>query len=108
MHLTNDFFLMKGFPNFQEPGFDLAAYNKTFESNNVIIHASAKDVSYAEHWGPLSVKCSIKGIEHYECNNRFYSVDKGHYLIFNDGQYYSSYIYSDVGTESFTINFSIE
>jgi AraC family transcriptional regulator len=97
---------MNNFPDFTESCFDIAEYNKTFEQKNVIIHASAKDVSYNEHWGPLSVKCTIKGIEHYKCNNRFYSVDKEHYLIFNSGQYYSSYIYSNLTTESFTINFS--
>ncbi|HEY2727021.1 MAG TPA: AraC family transcriptional regulator, partial [Parafilimonas sp.] len=68
----------------------------------------AKNVVYPEHWGPLSIKCSIKGVEHYQCHNRFYSVDKDCYLIFNNGQYYSSHIYSDTATESFTINFSDE
>lgn len=108
MHLDNDFFIMQNFPDFNKPYFDIAAYNKVFETKNVIIHAKAKNVSYAEHWGPLSMKCTIKGIEHYQCNNRFYSVDENCYLIFNDGQYYSSYIYSDTATESFTINFSTE
>jgi AraC-like DNA-binding protein len=98
---------MKSFPDFQASCFDIAEYNKTFKTKNVIIHASAKDVSYAEHWGPLSLKCAIKGTEHYQCNNRFYSVDNDGYLIFNDGQYYSSHIYSKTETESFTVNFSI-
>jgi AraC family transcriptional regulator len=106
MYLSDDFFLMNDFPDFHEKGFNLKEYNKTFEKKNVIIHASAKDVFYAEHWGPLSVKCTMKGTEHYKCNNRFYNVDEDHYLIFNDGQYYSSYIHSDTETESFTINFS--
>ena len=108
MHSGNDFFIMKSFPDFHELCFDINEYNKTFEKKNVIIHASAKDVSYAEHWGPLSIKCTIKGVEHYQCNNRFYSVDKDAYLIFNNGQCYSSYIYSDTETESFTVNFSSE
>ncbi len=106
MHLSDDLFIMKSFPDFHESYFDIDEYNRTFEKKNVIIHASAKDVGYAEHWGPLSIKCTIKGTEHYQCGNRFYSVNEDHYLIFNDGQYYSSYIYSDTGTESFTINFS--
>ena len=106
MRSVNDFFIMNNFPDFHKPCFNIGEYNKTFEKKNVIIHASAKDVSYAEHWGPLSIKCSIKGIEHYQCNNRFYSVDKNAYLVFNHGQYYSSYIYSDTKTESFTLNFS--
>jgi AraC-like DNA-binding protein len=97
---------MKGFPDFHDSSFNIAEYNKTFEKRNVIIHASAKDVSYKQHWGPLSIKCTINGTEHYQCNNRFYSVDKDCYLIFNHGQYYSSYIYSETATESFTVNFS--
>ena len=106
MNSGNEFFLMNSFPDFHEPYFDINEYNKRFEKNNVIIHASSKDITYAEHWGALSVKCVIKGIEHYECSNRFYSVNEDHYLIFNEGQYYSSYIYSDTETESFTVNFS--
>src|SRR5690242_5716415 len=106
MHLSGDLFIMKNFPDFQEQCFNINEYNKTFERKNVIIHASAKDVAYAEHWGPLSIKCTIKGTEHYQCSNRFYSVNEHQYLIFNDGQYYSSYIYSHTETESFTINFS--
>jgi AraC-like DNA-binding protein len=106
MHLSDDFFIMQGFPDFHASCFDINQYNKTFEKKNVIIHASANDVAYGEHWGPLSVKCTIRGTEHYECSNRFYSVDEDHYLIFNDGQYYSSYIYSKTETESFTVNFS--
>ncbi len=106
MYLRSEFFIMKSFPDFNQSCFDISEYNKTFERKNVIIHASAKDVCYAEHWGPLSIKCTVKGVEHYQCNNRFYSVDKDAYLIFNHGQYYSSYIYSDAETESFTVNFS--
>src|ERR1700749_3124851 len=106
MRTGNNFFIMKSFPDFHQPYFDVKEYNKKFEQNNVIIHASSKNVCYAEHWGPLSIKCTIKGIEHYQCNNRFYSVDKNCYLVFNNGQYYSSYIYSETETESFTINFS--
>jgi AraC family transcriptional regulator len=99
---------MKNFPDFHESCFDITEYNKIFKEKNVIIHASAKDVAYDKHWGPLSIKCAVKGIEHYQCGNRFYSVHKDCYLIFNSGQYYSSYIYSDATTESFTINFSGE
>lgn len=97
---------MRSFPDFHEADFDIDDYNERFKKNNVIIHAIAKDVSYNEHWGPLSIKTTIKGKEHYECNNRFYTVDETNYLIFNNGQYYSSYIYSKEETESFTLNFS--
>lgn len=104
--MQDDLTIMRSFPNFHGSSFDLNQYNKTFEEKNVIIHASSKHVEYGEHWGPLSMKCVIKGVEHYECNGRFYNVDKDSYLILNDGQYYSSYIYSDSTAESFTINFA--
>ena len=52
MHLSDDFFIMQSFPDFHESCFDINQYNKTFEKKNVIIHASANDVAYAEHWGP--------------------------------------------------------
>jgi hypothetical protein len=55
MHLSDDFFIMQSFPDFHESCFDINQYNKTFEKKNVIIHASANDVAYAEHWGPLSI-----------------------------------------------------
>ena len=106
MYSCNDFFLMKDFPDFHKSYFDIAEYNKTFEKKNVIINAFSKDVSYTEHWGPLSIKCAIKGNEHYECNGRFYTVTENNYLIFNAGQYYSSYIHTNVETESFTVNFT--
>jgi AraC family transcriptional regulator len=108
MYSDDNFFLMNDFPDFNGSCFDIAEYNKTFKKKNVIINAISKDVSYAEHWGPLSVKCTINGNEHYECNGRFYTVNETNYLIFNDGQYYSSFIHSDTETESFTVNFSAE
>src|SRR6476620_9233751 len=108
MYSCGDFLLMKDFPNFHEQCFDIAEYNKTFKKKNVIINASSKDVSYAKHWGPLSIKCTIKGNEQYECNGRFYRVNEDHYLIFNEGQYYSSFIHSNSEAQSFTINFSTE
>jgi len=104
--MRDDLIIMTSFPNFRQPSFNMDDYNQSFEKRNVIIHASSKHVEYGEHWGPLSIKCAIKGAEHYECNGRFYNVDADSYLIFNDGQYYSSYIYSDSETESFSVNFS--
>jgi AraC family transcriptional regulator len=97
---------MNDFPNFRDSHFNIEEYNKMFKTRNVIINASSKDVTYREHWGPLSVKCTIKGNEYYECNGRFYSVGEDNYLILNEGQYYSSYIYSNTATQSFTVNFT--
>ena len=106
MFMPDDLFIMTRFPDFNKSSFDIKEYNRTFEMNNVIIRASSKHVEYGKHWGPLSIKCVIKGAEHYECNGRSYNVDTDSYLIFNDGQHYSSYIFSDSETESFTVNFS--
>jgi hypothetical protein len=55
MYSGDNFFLMNDFPDFNGSCFDIAEYNKTFKKKNVIINAISKDVSYAEHWGPLSV-----------------------------------------------------
>jgi AraC-like DNA-binding protein len=106
MLLSNDIFIMTQFPDFNVPGFDIETYNERFKKSNVIIHATAKDVSYPEHWGCLSVKCAFNGDEHYQAGNCFYAVNKNSYLIFNEGKSYSSYIFSKTPVESFTINFS--
>ena len=82
------------------------AYNSQFKTANVIIQANSKEVSYPEHWGPLSIKCAFKGKEFYRVNNCNYAVADENYLVINDGNNYSSYINSDTEVESFTINFS--
>ena len=84
MFMPDDLFIMTRFPDFNKSSFDIKEYNRTFEMNNVIIRASSKHVEYGKHWGPLSIKCVIKGAEHYECNGRSYNVDIDSYLIFND------------------------
>src|SRR4051812_40573270 len=100
-----DAILMKEFPDFRSPGFDIESYNERFKNNNVIIHAKSFDVSYPEHWGCFSVKCAFNGNEYYESNNCVYAVNDTNYLIFNEGKTYSSYIFSKKPVESFTINF---
>ncbi|MGB8194380.1 MAG: AraC family transcriptional regulator [Chitinophagaceae bacterium] len=97
---------MDTFPDFKAPGFNVDAYNARFRDSNVIIHASTKDVSYPEHWGPVSVKCAFNGNEYYELDRCRYKVDDTGFLLLNEGQHYSSYIHSSATVESFTINFS--
>ena len=99
-------FIMKKFPDFNVPGFDIETYNERFKKSNVVIHATSKDVSYPEHWGCLSIKCAFNGEEHYQSGNCFYSVNNKNYLIFNEGKSYSSHIFSKTQVESFTVNFS--
>jgi AraC family transcriptional regulator len=98
--------IMTEFPDFNAAGFDMKAYNRRFREGNVIIHARSADVAYPSHWGCLSIKCALNGREYYEANNTAYAVDDTCFLILNEGQVYSSYIYSEWPVESFTINFS--
>ena len=105
--MTSDgVYIMKTFPDFNVTGFDIEEYNKRFKENNVIIHATSSDVSYPEHWGCLSVKCAFHGNECYQSGKRSYAVNETNYLVLNEGTAYSSYIFSEVPVESFTINFS--
>lgn len=107
MNLLQNYCVIKSFPNFDKCGFNIDTYNSQFKTANVIIHASSKEVSYPEHWGPLSIKCAFKGKEFYGINNCNYAVTDDNYLVINDGNNYSSYIDSDSEVESFTINFSL-
>jgi AraC family transcriptional regulator len=98
--------IMSEFPDFNAAGFDMDVYNRRFREGNVIIHARSADVAYPSHWGCLSIKCAFKGREYYEANNTVYAVEDSSFLILNEGQVYSSYIYSESPVESFTTNFS--
>jgi AraC family transcriptional regulator len=95
---------MHEFPDFNEPGFDIDLYNKRFYNSNVVIRASAAAVEYPLHWGPLSVKCSFKGEEHYRSRDSHYAVDDDHFLVFNNGKIYSSCIDSPTDVDSVTLN----
>ncbi len=98
--------LVKNFPNFSVPGFDMDIYNNFFKICNSIIHASASDIAYPEHWGCFSIKCAFGGEEYYTTEKRVYAVNGNNFLILNEGTCYSSYIYSEKKVESFTLNFS--
>ncbi|HMV09443.1 MAG TPA: AraC family transcriptional regulator [Cyclobacteriaceae bacterium] len=99
---------MDKFPDFNSRGFDIDAYNKQFIESNMIIHARAKEIAYPDHWGGLSVKCAFYGEEFYKSSNALYAVDDQHYLVFNEGKYYSSWIESEQEVESFTVNITPE
>jgi len=106
MPVDDSIFIMKDFPDFTVPGFDIEAYNRRFKDGNVIIRATSQDVAYAEHWGCLSIKCAFNGSEHYQSNGCRYTVNDDNFLIFNEGKTYASHIFSKTPVESFTINFS--
>jgi AraC family transcriptional regulator len=96
--------IMSEFPDFNVPGFDIDKYNQRFYNSNVVIHASAKAVEYPLHWSPLSIKCSFNGEEHYETKQFHYAVDDDHFLVFNSGKMYSSWIDSHTEVKSLTLN----
>lgn len=98
--------LMNNFPDFSTPGFDMEAYNNSFKTSNIIINAKASKVAYNEHWGCFSIKCAFNGEEIYKLQNRVYSVNEKKFLILNEGEHYSSYIFSENPVESFTLNFT--
>ncbi len=98
--------LVNSFPDFSAPGFDIDAYNNFFKTSNSIINASAFDIAYPEHWGCFSIKCALGGEEFYKVQNRVYAVNDNNFLVLNEGQYYSSYIFSKEKVESFTLNFN--
>ena len=98
--------LITSFPEYRSSDFNEEIYNRQFRENNVIIKANSGNVSFPEHWGPLSIKCSSGGKENYIVGSRFYTVHENNFLVLNEGQYYSSYIYSDQKVSSFTINFN--
>jgi len=106
MQAANNFALIDKFPRFDTAGFNIDAYNETFRQSNVIINAHSSDVSYAEHWGCLSIKCAFGGTEMYKISDRYYAVTDDAYFICNEGQYYSSFIAAKKAVESFTINFT--
>lgn len=106
MHSHEEIFVIRSFPDFSVPGFDMDRYNNVFLENNVIINARSSNVRYDEHWGPLSLKFAFGGSEHYRIRNKILSVDDRRFLIVNDGSFYSSSIRSEQAVESFTMNFS--
>ncbi|MEP6846712.1 MAG: AraC family transcriptional regulator [Panacibacter sp.] len=98
--------LVNNFPDFSAPGFDMDVYNDFFKTSNSIINATASDIAYPEHWGCLSIKCAFNGEEFYRTQKRVYSVNENNFLVLNEGQHYSSYIFSKNPVESFTLNFT--
>jgi len=98
--------LLNNFPDFCARGFNIDAYNNFFKTSNSIINAKASNIAYPEHWGCFSIKCAFGGEEFYQAQNRVYAVNDQNFLVLNEGQYYSSYIFSEKQVESFTINFT--
>lgn len=73
---------------------------------NFIVHFSASEAELENHISPLSIKCSMKGLENYRTSGGDYSVTSGSYLIVNEGQECSSYIKDEA--ETFSVYFDPE
>lgn len=95
---------MREFPDFRTPKFEVDSYNRRFHNANVIIDASATEIFYPEHWGGLSIKCAFNGSEHYRTSQAHYRVNDSSFLVFNEGNLYSSWIKDTKSVESFTLN----
>lgn len=71
-----------------------------------ILNASARDVEYDEHPGPLSIKCVLRGEEMHEVpGGGRYAVTPDRYLLLNQGQRYGSWIHSRHAVEIMTVFF---
>jgi len=97
--------LIDRFPDVKEQGFNAETYFATFKGNNVIVNATTNNIFFNKHWGSLSVKCTIRGKEHYRVDSRIYAVEPNSFLVLNEGTSYSSYIQSEDNVESFTLHF---
>lgn len=72
-------------------------------SKNFIIHFTASNSGLENHTSPLSIKCSMRGLESYKTADGNYQVNKGNYLLINDGQQCKSIIENE--SETFSIYF---
>lgn len=95
---------MNEFPDFKVPDFEIQSYNRRFHEANVIIDAPASQIHYPEHWGGLSIKCAFNGSENYRTTKTHYRVDDSSFLVFNEGNLYSSWIDETKPVDSFTLN----
>jgi AraC-like DNA-binding protein len=72
---------------------------------NFVSQLHSANIAFAEHEGPLSIKCAFHGRETYEIEGARVSVDDSSYLVLNNGQRYSSYVSSPDEVESFCLWF---
>lgn len=104
--MSNGILFINSFPDIEKSKFDAEKlFERKFKELNVIIDASTSNFFFPDHWGPLSVKCVMKGSEYYRSDKTSFTVTENNYLVFNEGRRYSSYIYSDKPVQTFNICF---
>ncbi|MBS1518459.1 MAG: helix-turn-helix transcriptional regulator [Bacteroidetes bacterium] len=74
--------------------------------DNFIVHFTADESELNRHISPLSIKCSMKGLEKFITSDSVYGVNPGNFLILNEGQECESEIKNKA--ESFSIYFKPE
>ncbi|MBK8981207.1 MAG: helix-turn-helix transcriptional regulator [Ignavibacteria bacterium] len=74
--------------------------------DNFIVHFTAESSELSRHITPLTLKCSMKGLEKFNTPERTYGVNTGNFLILNEGQQCESLI--ENSSESFSIYFKPE
>ena len=97
--------ILKGYPDYTKPGFDVNAPCPQVGWQNMIIYNKTRSAYYPLHTGPLTLKFTLKGEEYFATKQRSYRVQPYNYLIFNNGQKYSARIQSETECETLSVFF---
>lgn len=97
--------ILKGYPDYTKPGFDINAPCPKYKWPNMIIYNKTISAYYPLHTGPLTLKFTLKGEEYFATKQRSYRVQPYNYLIFNSGQRYSARIQSETECETLSVFF---
>ncbi len=97
--------LVDHFPDPKDHRFDKSEWIDCHGKSSVIIHCESTAVSFPKHWGPLSLKTTLKGSEFYVTDRGKYKVSPDNFLILNEDTQYASFIPENSQAESLTFNF---
>lgn len=97
--------ILRRFPGSGRLSQENTADFQFFGYRNVVVYAKSRDIQYAEHTAPLSIKSTLKGREIYEVKGVPIAVDENAYLVLNNNQPYASRILSNEEVVSFCLFF---
>jgi AraC-like DNA-binding protein len=97
--------ILRQFPGVRPVAGEVRSDYSYFGLRNVVVYARSRDIAYAEHTAPLSIKTTMKGREIYEVAGVPLAVDEESYLVLNDDQPYASHIAAEDEVESFCVFF---
>lgn len=98
--------ILKGYPDYKAPGFNVNAPCPQFGWPNFIIHNKTRSALYPRHTGPLTLKYTLTGKEHFYTSESNYTVNDNNYLILNAGREYSCFIDSEEEVETIAVFFN--